>query len=115
MADQRRRATPTNFFGSAPRSEIQLRLATVIAAIVPTIIARIVASLPITMVRATDVMTVDPFMVMTRPMPRRPDHLPIVIPIRPTSIVRAIADLDANEAGVCGCWNERARQNHGCN
>lgn len=109
MADQRRRATPTNFFGSGPRSEIQLRLATVIATIV------VMMSVPMAVVAATDVMTVDPFMVTTRPMPRRPDHLPIVIPIRPTSIVRAIADLDANEAGVCGCWNERARQNHGCN
>ena len=56
----------------------------------------LVMSLPIvSMMFTADVVTVDPMMMMLRPMALNPDHFVIVGPVtRSVRVIRAVADFD---------------------
>ncbi len=80
----------------------------IIAAVVPPIIAAVVPPIipQMPVVLTTNVMTVDPFVMVPRPMARHPNHFPVIIPVRSAVIERPISDLYADPP----CTGERRKK-----
>jgi hypothetical protein len=82
-------------------------------AIIMMIVAIVMAVLVVVPVVTTNVMTVDPLVVVT-PMSRHPSHLPVTIPVGCAAIERLIADLDVEAARAADRRNKRADKDDGC-
>jgi hypothetical protein len=77
------------------------------------IVAIIVTVLAVIPVMTTNVLTVDPLVVVS-PMSRRPSHLPVIIPVGCAAIERLIADLDVDAARAADRRNKSADKDDGC-
>jgi hypothetical protein len=84
----------------------------VVSPVIAPIIPPIVVS-PVMAVVTTDVLTVNPCVMVMRPMPRHPNHLPVIIPVCSAAIVRLISDLYADPACTCDRWSKSGGNNHG--
>jgi hypothetical protein len=85
----------------------------IIMMIVAIVMAVIVTVLVVVPVVTTNVMTVDPLVVVT-PMSRHPSHLPVTIPVGCAAIERLIADLNVDATRAADRRNKSADKDDGC-